>query len=319
MLTLFSTPKPFRGHIAVIQRNALKSWKLLAPEVEVILFGDDDGAADVCAELGLRHEPQVARSRGGAVRADSLFLMAQEMARHELLCYLNCDVVLTDDFVESLRRVSEWQPRFLMVGRRWDTDITEALDFSRADWREIVVARAKEHGIQRFYHNIDYFAFPRGFYAAMPELVVGRVWWDHWMVWNALEQGGAVVDASGTVCAVHQNHDYAHVAQGWESVANDEDARRNFELAGGYGHLRTIEDAKYRLTEAGIVSNRFAWLAPAKRKWRKISGKIRGTLRTKVWHPVLDETRTARHALGLKKSSLPRTSRRGERKHWMDQ
>ena len=45
MLTFFTTAKPFRGHNAIIQRNALKSWTLLRPDVEVILFGDDEGAA----------------------------------------------------------------------------------------------------------------------------------------------------------------------------------------------------------------------------------------------------------------------------------
>ena len=28
MLTIFTTPKPFRGHIGIIQRNALKSWTI---------------------------------------------------------------------------------------------------------------------------------------------------------------------------------------------------------------------------------------------------------------------------------------------------
>ena len=44
MLTFFTTGKPFRGHSGIIQRNALRSWLLLDPDVEVILFGDDEGA-----------------------------------------------------------------------------------------------------------------------------------------------------------------------------------------------------------------------------------------------------------------------------------
>lgn len=35
----FTTAKPFVGHNGVIQRNALRSWTLLHPGVEVILFG----------------------------------------------------------------------------------------------------------------------------------------------------------------------------------------------------------------------------------------------------------------------------------------
>src|SRR5262249_19151083 len=57
--TFFATAKPFEGHSGIIQRNALKSWMLLHPNVEVILFGDDKGAAEIAAELGLRHVPFV--------------------------------------------------------------------------------------------------------------------------------------------------------------------------------------------------------------------------------------------------------------------
>ena len=36
-----------------MQRNALKSRELLEPDVEVILFGEDQGAAGVCSEFGV--------------------------------------------------------------------------------------------------------------------------------------------------------------------------------------------------------------------------------------------------------------------------
>jgi len=40
-LTIFATPKAFRGHFDVIQRNAISSWTKLG--VDVILMGDDAG------------------------------------------------------------------------------------------------------------------------------------------------------------------------------------------------------------------------------------------------------------------------------------
>jgi hypothetical protein len=40
MLTFFATAKPFLGDSGIIQRNTLQSWKHLAPDVEVILFGE---------------------------------------------------------------------------------------------------------------------------------------------------------------------------------------------------------------------------------------------------------------------------------------
>jgi hypothetical protein len=319
MLTLFSTAKPFRAHIGIIQRNALRSWKLLHPDAEVILFGDDEGTAEVCRTLGLRHEPEVLRSAHGTKRLDSIFGRAQELARHEIVCYVNCDIILTQEFLGALQKLQTWRSRFLMVGRRWDTNITEPLDFVRADWQERLVARARGEGCQRSYHNIDYFLFSRGLYDAIPPLVIGRIWWDHWLVGKAHASGAAVVDVSAVVCAVHQNHDYGYHPLGVEGVSHDLEARRNYELARAEARLRTIEDATYRLKATGIEPNRFYWLAPTKRLWRQTSKKVRGTLRAKMWHPLLNVTRPMRHAMGLKGDTIPRTWRSSKRRHWMDQ
>jgi hypothetical protein len=65
MITFFTTAKPFTGHNGVIQRNALKSWKLAAPKAEVILFGDEEGAVEAAQELGIRHVADVGRVREG--------------------------------------------------------------------------------------------------------------------------------------------------------------------------------------------------------------------------------------------------------------
>ena len=89
MLTIFSTAKPFCGGDLTRQRNALRSWTLLHPDCEVILFGDVPGAREVAAELGIHHVPDVLRSEYGSVRLDDMFARAQESARHStetLLC-----------------------------------------------------------------------------------------------------------------------------------------------------------------------------------------------------------------------------------------
>ncbi len=275
MLTIFSTPKPFVGHSDVIQRNAIQSWKRLHPDVEVILFGDDAGAAEVCREYGLRHEPAVERKEDGTKTLRSIFGRAQEIARHPHVCYVNCDIVLTTDFLRAFDAVASCHERFLMVGRRWDMDITEPLDFSRPDWAEVLVNKTRREGFQRLYYNIDYFAFPRGFYSEFPDLVIGRNWWDQWLVWKAAAQGAPVVDVSAVVCAVHQNHDYSYHPQGIQGVWFGEGSFRNMQNAGGKSHLHTIEDANLRLTAQGLELNRFYWLAPIKRPVRENVATVR--------------------------------------------
>ncbi len=276
----------------MIQRNALKSWTLLRPDVDVILFGDDAGAAETARDLGLRHEPEVARNRFGTKRLDAMFLRAQEIARHDVLCYCNCDIVLLQDFCAALARVRGAHRRFLVVGRRWDTDITEPLDFADAAWQRRAEALAHERGVQQPGWSIDYFAFPRGLYAQMPALVIGRVWWDHWLVWKAREQGAEVVDASEVVTAIHQNHGYAYHPQGVHGVWNDEQAAENYRLAGGRWHLRTIDDATHILGADGERANWKRLWAPS---WRLVRPKV-----APAWFALLDLTRPARTALGLR-------------------
>ncbi len=321
MLTVFATPKPFCGHIGVIQRNAIVSWLRLDPGVEVILFGDEDGTAEICRELGLRHVPEVERSAEGLKYVRPIFDRAQHLARHHLLCYSNCDMILMSDFRLAIEKVAAWSKQFLMVGRRWDTEVTAPLDFDQPGWQQTLTNLASSTGFQRLYYNIDYFAFRRGLFRDIPPLTIGRVYWDHWLVWAARARKAPVVDASEVVCAVHQNHDYSYHSQGQQGVWYDAAAQRNFAVTGGRRHLRTIEDATHRMTARGIAPNRLYWLAPTKRLMRRVMAAIRRFVRVGLWHPLLDATRSLRHALGLRRENVALSlgRRRAVRRHWLDQ
>jgi hypothetical protein len=305
MITLFTTAKPFLGHSAVIQRNALHSWTLLHPDVEVILFGNDDGAQEVAASLGIRHEPYVERNTFGSKRIDYMFDRAQEIARHPVLCYINCDIILTGDFTAAAQQLQSRDKPFLMVGRRWDTDITQPLDFSNPQWDTSLRQKAAETNNQRPPWWIDYFAFSRGLYLKkIPPLVIGRVYWDNWLIWKAEQLKADVVDASSAVMAIHQNHDYGYHPKGQQGVWTDEQSQQNFQLCGGYQHLRTIESAQYFLTTDGLKSNPLHHFAYFRITFRRIFTKFRMSAvslwQSWVWHPILKVTRPLRHKLGLR-------------------
>ena len=105
MLTFFTTAKPSVGHIDIIQRNAIRSWQKLHPDVEIILMGDDAGAAEVCAEMGLRNIPKVRRNQHGTKYLADIYDQAQAAARHELVCHINCDIILKADFLRAVKQV----------------------------------------------------------------------------------------------------------------------------------------------------------------------------------------------------------------------
>jgi hypothetical protein len=318
VLTLFSTPKPFEGQIGIIQRNALWSWKLLHPEVEVILFGDEPGTAEICHELGLLHMPHVERTRECTKLVRSVFGPAQEMARHDLVCYSNCDIILGHDFLAATSRVSAWRKRFLMVGRRWDSDIVSPVDFSETDWNGKLKEFVLRTGVQRLYYNVDYFAFSKGLYTDIPPLAIGRVWWDHWLIWKASQRHAAIVDASDVVMAMHQNHDYAYHAEGQKGVWYGAGAKANFKIAGGYRHLHTLEDATHRLTERTIEPRRLYWLAPVRRSMRRVVKRMKDHARVNFWHPFLGATRGLRHNIGLRHENVRISWKKSVRRHELD-
>jgi len=288
MLTIFSTCKPFRGHFAIIQRNAITSWTLLRPKPEIILFGDEEGVAEICQELGLRHVPEIARNEFGTPLLNDLFEKAQRLASYDVLCYVNADIILMSDFIEAVKRVTTWRERFLMVGRRWDLDLTEPIAFADSGWEDSLRAQALRANAPRPVSWIDYFVFPKGLFGDIPPFAIGRTKYDNWLIWKALALNIPVVDVSPAVIVVHQNHGYSHVPNGERGVWKGEEAQRNFRLAGGWTRCCTIADATHCFD--GSVVRLKSTIERLRRKKEKF-------LR---W--LNDVTYPIRHKLGIRKA-----------------
>src|ERR1700730_85846 len=90
----------------------------------------------------------------------------------------------------------------------------------------------------------------------VPPFAIGRGYWDNWLMRCARERRANLVDATGVVVAVHQDHDYGHVT-GVPGDASDhvvlatEEAKQNLALAGGLGRLYTVYDATTVLIRQG--------------------------------------------------------------------
>ncbi len=278
MITIFAMPKAFRSHIDIIQRNAIKSWIRLSIKPEIILLGTDEGTSEVAREFGVRHLPEVARNAEGTPLVNDLFAQAQRYAANNLLCYVNADIILLDDFSAAVEKIARFHSRLLMVGQRTDLDITQPVDFDNPAWERRLREEARASGVLRPPTFIDYFAFSKGLYADLLPLALGRGGWDNWLIWRARSRKATVIDVSSAVLAVHQNHDYSHHPNGSKGVWSGPEAQRNRELIGLWYHKHTIEDASQRLTPHGLRrSHRHAWLV-LKRGWSHPRGVVLLTL-----------------------------------------
>jgi hypothetical protein len=250
MLTIFSPPKPFSGHIDVIQRNAIQSWLQLGEEVEVLLIGDEEGMMEVAAEYGVQHIPNVKRNELGTPLVNSIFQLAREYARHSALCYVNADIILLDDLLDAVREVQVDFPQFLMIGQRWDLGITDRMSFEE-DWRQRLQQDLESKGRLHPPAGSDYFIYRSGTFENMPPFALGRAGWDNWMIFTARAQKIPVVDATGSITIIHQDHDYAHLPDGQPHYRLPE-SDENVRLAGGQETIFTLSDADWMYSNGEI-------------------------------------------------------------------
>lgn len=297
MLTLFTIPKAFNGHIAIIQRNAILSWTKLDPRPEIILFGSDPGTAELAAELGLRHEPDVAVNDRGTPLVNDLFAKAEAAATFDRLAYVNADIILTQDFLRAVTMVERALPRSLMVSKRIDLDVREPLEFG-SSWQADLQQLVRNEGAAGHHSSIDIFVYPKGMYPKIPPFAIGRLWWDHWLIKAVREQNLPVVDASRIAPLLHQKHDYNHTPGGEQEVWRGAEAKKNFELSGGVRHSYTLLDATHELLEDGSLRAV---------RFRKPMYKMKEA----AWELFVNRTARARHALGLRRKAVRADNKRG--------
>ncbi len=274
MLTLFGIPKPFRDHIGIIQRNAIRSWALLQPRCELILFGDDEGTAEMAMAVGAHHVPKVARNEYGTPLVNDIFEQAQGLAKHPLLCYINADIIVMNDILEAVTRIKS--RRFLLIGQRWDIDITSLRNFDDPHWQASLRAEAHARGSLHGDTGVDYYVFPKGLWGRLPSFAVGRTTYDNWLIWRARSLGVPVIDATRVITCFHQNHDRTYESVGItsrdpaEQLDTSTEARRNLELAGGRRHVFTLRNANWMLTRRHLLPALSLWYL-----WGRFKASIR--------------------------------------------
>jgi hypothetical protein len=270
MLTLFACPKPFVDqHIRTIQLNAIRSWLCLNPRPHIVLFGNETGTAEICEELSLAHVPEVRVNEFGTPLLNDIFRKIEQTSEHDLLCYINADIMLMSDFVSALKLVATQKRRFLMGARPWNLNVHQELSFIDG-WEQAIGDRVGSEGQLRSERSCDFFVFPRGLWGELPPFAIGRAYFDNALLYRARRVGAALIDATPAVVAVHQNHGYANHIDGPNMLGNVE-ARRNVQLAGGPGRKLTwkssthvVIDGRVRFNAPGVLRFFGPWSRPSK-------------------------------------------------------
>jgi hypothetical protein len=291
LLTIFSAPKPFIDpHIAVIQRNAIQSWIQLGEDVEVILVGEEPGMTEIAREYGVRMLAQVERSASGTPLVNSIFDLARQASHSPYLAYVNADILLLPDLVQATCQATvalqhnhtresglAENSAFLLIGQRWDLDVTGLLDFSPG-WQDRLKERIHTEGQLHAPAGSDYFVFPRSAFTCLPSFAIGRAGWDNWMIYHAYKQGWPVIDCTPSVLITHQNHDYSHLPGG-KPHYDQEESQQNMSTAGGLAHMFMLLDADHQLVDGRLRKPPLTPVRAARRMERWLmpaDGSLRG-------------------------------------------
>ncbi|EDZ93722.1 MAG: glycosyltransferase [Limnospira sp. PMC 1291.21] len=244
-VTIFAVPKAFVGSVGMIQDNAITSWTKLVPRPEIILFGDETGTAEVASKLKVRHIPNVQVNEYGTPLLNDIFSQVHHHASHDILTYINSDIILTSDFLGNVQQVIANYSRFLMVGRRWNLDIEEPVNFDNPNWEQQLHHQIHTAGIFSGIGALDYFVFPKPLFNQLPAFAIGRPGWDNWMVGEGLKQGYRVINGSQTITIVHQNHDYGHLRGNRIEAFHGREAKQNQALLQGHFAGNTADATDY--------------------------------------------------------------------------
>jgi hypothetical protein len=213
--------------------------------------------AENTRELGVRHIPEVRCNTHGTPLISSMLEQARANSDSPYLAIINTDIILFPDILKAVRATANAFERFVMIGQRWDMDVTTELDAGAqafAQFKKDVKTQGNLHPPM----GSDYFLFPRECYASIPDFAIGRAGWDNWFIFKSRWEGWKLVDATKDVTIVHQSHDYRHLPGGQAHYRLPE-TEENVEQAGGYHTIFTMADAQYNLVKGRVERRPLTW------------------------------------------------------------
>ena len=246
MITLFTTTKDFTGIYKTIQMNALKSWRSISNDIEIIIFGDSKGSKEAAEEVGAEYIPNIECSDQGTPLLSDLFQQADKRAKYSILTFINADIILPENFFDEIMTVSKCFNKFLMVGHRWDMDVDDIIEFENNNEKNNFWERVKINSEKHGCSGIDYFVYKRNQWEKLPKFIIGRPGFDNWLIWKTRRKLFPVVDGTESIQVVHQNHP----VNKFYKIEGDKNKKLH------NGKTLNILDASYRLFDGKVMKKK---------------------------------------------------------------
>jgi hypothetical protein len=250
VITFLASPKPFKGPVKEHQYRAIRSWQSAAPGAEVILYGNSYGIEAVEQDLSVRIQRNVASTPSGLPYFGAIAEHAAEYGKYDLQVFLNCDILLSGVF-SAMQKIP--YEHYLLIGQRVDLAEGVVIEVLKRFWT-VDLRQYVDSGKVTLHSpaGMDYFCFRRGMWKGLPPVAIGRAGYDNALFAYCLQRKIPIIDATLSVAALHQYHDYGHVIGGHKYVWKGEEAKNNFKNAGGAWSAPMVSDSHYILQNASL-------------------------------------------------------------------
>lgn len=204
-VVIISTFKPLIPEFIVEHTNSLQSWKRLRCKPKIVIIGDDQGVAELCANARVIHHPYVKKNNYGTPMINSIFEEGWKYVKDDDICvFVNGDIILTDSLCDTLdafvNNFPDYAKRtYFMTAVRNNWYNFTALDFNDAGLKSIPeknLKRERPDGIDLFIHR-------KGTYLNIPDSGIAKFAYDTWLLLYAIDQFELCIDITETCQIIH--------------------------------------------------------------------------------------------------------------------
>lgn len=253
MITIFTSPKPFLDESYWNQVNALRSWRLIHPEVEIFVFGNVEGAAEAAKDVNAFLVEDFEVSSTGAPSFNSMVDYVNKNSKYNLHVYSNADMLFDKSLFSAINSASEKFEDFLLIGERVDLSKGVLLDANEPEFPSKIKGfsedQIKAHGPS----GADFFGFKKGLWKNLDQVYMGRAMCDHVLIHYCLKLGIPVIDSTLKIRAIHQYHDYKHLKGGRKTVMQGIDTQTMSKLHKLYHSVPMVSDADWRFNNDHVI------------------------------------------------------------------
>ncbi len=202
-------------------------------------------------ELNIRVIPRVRKTvYGTPILSDALEQMYKH-AKGDYIGYINSDIIFLSDFSTITKHIQTFPHPFIVSSQRYALDVENEI-VGKKNWEKTLRKRIKNEFVHPILSSSDYFIFPKTLHLPLPPFALGKLYWDRWFYYYAKKHHIALLDATPSVTAIHQQHYGLKGLHGYDTVKLGREVESNIRLLGGPENAFHIFDCEYYLYPNGI-------------------------------------------------------------------